>query len=512
MKVSDKLIEILEDNGVEHVFGLPGEQILPLYESLSHSNIEHILVRHEQSAAHAADGYNRSSGKLGVCISTASPGALNLVMGVACAFKDNVPMLVITGDNSTDIKYKDYFQSFNLYDVFKNITIKSYDPRDGNEAVANLIEIIQILNEYPCGPIHLNLSKNILLEDYVDFEKNNYVHVYDEVISKDIIEKIENSKRPLLILGSGAHDSGISKIAISNNIPVATSFTGKGIVSEFEKVSLGMLGNRGTKQSEYALDNSDCVIAIGTYLSERTLKKDIYDKLIHVNIDKKVLKGNMSICMPGKLFVEKINFPKVNNWLEEILKIKNNEVEGINDNSKPLRMPSAISSILKYSKNSIILGDAGSHIIWTMLLTKCQKPGQLIFSGALAPMGYSIPAAIGATMATGENIIIINGDGDFQMNIQELITIKEYNLPITICILDNSGLGFIKEAEKNIYQMEPFAVDLVNPDFVEIAKAYGIDGVKVSSKEELEKVMSNIPNKPYVIEIIVKWEEVPSIN
>ena len=147
-----------------------------------------------------------------------------------------------------------------------------------------------------------------------------------------------------------------------------------------------------------------------------------------------------------------------------------------------------------------------------MLLTKCQKPGQLIFSGALAPMGYSIPAAIGATMATGENIIIINGDGDFQMNIQELITIKEYNLPITICILDNSGLGFIKEAEKNIYQMEPFAVDLVNPDFVEIAKAYGIDGVKVSSKEELEKVMSNIPNKPYVIEIIVKWEEVPSIN
>ena len=512
MNVAAKLIQILEENHVEHIFGLPGEQILPFYNELANSKIKHILVRHEQSAAHAADAYRRSSNKLGVCMATASSGALNLVMGVATAFKDHVPILVITGDNPTTNKYSDEFQSFPLSDVFSKITFRSYDPQTGSEAIANLIEIMQIFQREPNGPIHLNLSKNILLEDDYKIPQVNYEPIYHYGDIEKAYQKIKNSKKPLLILGSGARDSKIEKLAIENNIPTCTTFPAKGIISEYEKNSLGLIGNRSNNQGKYALKHSDCVIAVGTRLSERTLKEDISDKLIHVNIDKNVLKGDLAIHMDCKVFAEELEFPNALNFLEEILNINpEDEVDEINDKSQPLRPPSVINSILKSSKDAIIVSDAGSHTTWTTLLTKCSFPGQLLFSGGLAPMGYGLPAAIGASIATDKSTVLINGDGDIQMNIHELATLKEYDLAVCVCILNNSSYYAIKQTQKNLYNEEPFEVDLNNPDFIKIAEAYSIPAKKVTSKEDLEETVNEAINlrKPYLIEIIVKEEDIP---
>lgn len=512
MNVAEKLVQILEENDIEHVFGLPGEQILAFYKALDKSSIKHVLLRHEQAAAHAADAYSRSSKKLGVCISTASPGALNMVMGVATAFKDNVPILVITGDNSTDIKDSQEFQSFPLARVFENITFKNYDPKNGQEAIANLIEIMQIFKREPSGPIHLNLSKNILMEDVEIIPEVNYVPIYSYPNLEEVYKKIKNSKKPLLILGSGARDSGIDKLASESNVPTATTYPGRGIVSELETVNLGLIGNRGNERTRYALANSDCVIAIGTRLTERTLKEDISDKLIHVNIDSDVLQGKFKLHMDSGVFTEDLELPDSEKWLEEILDVEvDSDIDGILDESLPLRAPSAIYSILNSVTEEIIVSDAGAHTTWTTLLSECIKPGQLLFSGGLAPMGYGLPAAVGAAFANSQNIVLINGDGDFQMNMQELATVSENNLPVTICILNNSSYSVIKQTERNVYEMDPYEVDLFNPDFVEIAGSYGIEAVRVTAKSEVESEVSKGLNmdKPYLIEIIVKEEDIP---
>lgn len=514
MNVADRLVQVLEEAEVKHIFGIPGEQILPMYDAIEDSSIEHILVRHEQAAAHAADAYYRSSGKFGVCISTAAPGALNFVMAVATAYKDNVPMLIITGDNPTPIKHLDYFQSFPLSKVFKGITFKSYDPSNGSEAIANLKEAIAILNHEAKGPIHLNLSNNITQELEFNEEEVNYIPDYDYNNIGKANKLIKESRKPFIILGSGAINSNINKIVNENSIPVSTTFAGKGIIDEKKEINLGLIGVRGSKKSDYALKNSDCVIAIGTRLSERTIKDfgAIRNKLIHVNIDKDKLKGNCQIHGDAQIFLNRAKFNKVN-WLDEILNqnIQEEKVEGIEDEAIPLKPQSAINSVLKIAKNSIIVSDAGSHTTWTTLLAKPDSFGKLLFSGGLAPMGYGLPAAIGATIANpNEKVILICGDGDIQMNIQELATIKQYNLPIIIVVLNNNEYGIVRQFEE-VYGMEPYQVTLENPNFIKIAAAYGIDSVKIDSKEYLEDFMKIAMNldQPIFIEVNVAKEDIP---
>ena len=505
MNVAERIINILENNSIKTIFGIPGEQIMPLYQALQKSDIKHILVRHEQAAAHACDGYYRSSGKFGVCIATASPGALNLVMAVATAFKDNIPMLVITGDNPVENKFNDYFQSFPLNEVFKPITFRSFDPLTGSEAISNFKEALFLLNNNPQGPIHINLSKDILLEE-------NYIE-QDSKLNCDFDRKnhLIDSERLFFIVGAGAITEAelINRIAIENSIPIATTFSSKGIIDENNKVNLGLIGNRGTKKSDYAFENADCIIALGTRLSERTIKK-IDDRIIQVNINPNHLVSNNNINCSVREFLDNLEFENYESWLDEILDIKEDlEIDGVDDESLPLRPPSAIFTILDNFKDNIIVSDAGSHTTWTTLLKKSDKFGKLLFSGGLAPMGYGLPAAIGASIANrNERIIVINGDGDFQMNIQELATIKQYDLDILIFVLNNSEYGIIHQTQKNVYNMDPYEVYLENPDFIKLAKSYGIDGVRVDSKKELEKVCKSVRG-PFVVEVPVAYEDIP---
>lgn len=507
MNVADNIVKILEEEGIENIFGIPGEQIMPVYKALSESNINHILTRHEQAAAHAADGYYRSSGKIGVCIATASPGALNFTMAVATAFKDNVPLLILTGDNELKYRGSDHFQSTPQVDIFKNITRASYNPLNGTEAMYVLRAAIYELKTIPKGPIHINLSKDILLqEDFDDFE---LCYLCEEDLSNisKAQELINASEKPLLILGAGAisQKENIEMLAHMYQIPVTTTFHAKGIISEEDEINLGIIGIRSTPRSKYAIENADCVIALGIKASERTLP-EIPKNLIHVNINKDVLTGNCPIQGKVEDFLLKISFKKAE-WLCEILEINNKiEIEGLDVDFKP---QASIKRILDKFNDNIIAADAGSHTTWTTLLKKSLKPGQLLFSGSMAPMGYCLPAAIGAAIATDEKIIVINGDGDFHMNLQELATIRENNLNIIIFILNNSEYGIIRQWQESIYGMKPYQVKLNNPDFTKLASSYGIDAIKVDNLADLELILEKELTGPLVVEVIVESEDIP---
>lgn len=507
MNVANGIVKILEEEQIDTVFGIPGEQIMPIYEALSNSNINHILTRHEQAAAHAADGYFRSSGKIGVCIATASPGALNFTMAVATAFKDNVPILILTGDNDLEFRGTDHFQSTPQVEIFKHITRASYNPLNGTEAMYVLRAAIYELKTIPKGPIHINLSKDVLLED--DFNDFDLCYLCEDDLSNitRAQELIDKSKRPLFILGAGAitQKDAIERIVEKYKIPVTTTFHAKGIISESNDLNLGLSGIRSAPRAKYAFENADCIIALGIKASERTLPV-IPDNLVHVNINKDVLIGNYPIHGKVEDFLAEIRFKEVD-WLSEILEIDNDiEIEGVDDDLKP---QAAIKRILNKFSDNIIVSDAGSHTTWTTLLKKSSKPRQLLFSGAMAPMGYGLPAAIGAAIATGEKIITINGDGDVQMNIQELATLKENNLDVIVFILNNSEFGIIKQWQEDIYGMDPYQVSLNNPDFVKLASSYGIDAVRVDSLDDLELILEKELTGPLVVEVVVESEKIP---
>lgn len=540
MNTAEALIKLLEKEGIDCVFGHPGEQILPFYKALSKSEIKHVLTRHEQGAAHACDAYGRSSGKYGVCVSTAGPGAMNLVMGVATAFKDSVPMLVITGDNDYSTFVDDKFQSFPINDIFSKITVKSFHPHTGRVAIRYMKEALEILKKYPKGPVHINLSKDILLDEDLgdildrDFE---FIPNFDNLDDKfeEVIEKLNNSKRPLIIAGTGVIWGNsidlLEELSKEYNIPITTTYQSKGIISEEDELNLGIVGLRGDTCSDYAFLNSDCILVLGSRLSERTIAKaenyyKFKSKIIHINIDKKCLNGKLNICQDVYNFLEcLLNYNSLfksytldvaNKWIDEIY--QNYEemiVDGINDDEceySLLRPPYVINKIINKFKGSYFLSDAGTHTTWTTLLSKSDKFGKLLFSGGFGPMGYGLPGAIGVAFAhPQEKVVVICGDGDIQMVSQELATIVEYNLNISIFIINNSQLGIIRQWEDTIYDFdEHYQVDLKNPDFVKLADAYNLKSFYVDNKDSLSLAIDeSYKIGPCLVDVNVIQEDIP---
>ena len=508
MNVAERLVEILEENRITHIFGIPGEQIMPMYKALSSSNITHVLTRHEQAAAHAADAFTRTSDTIGVCMTTAGPGALNLVMAVASAFKDSIPMLVLTGDNELDKRNENTFQSFPLRDIFSNITYENYSPLNGSEAVFALKAALYALKNNPKGPIHINLSKDVLLSE--DFEDFDLCYLCESDLSSlDAAQNlILKSEKPIFVLGSGAVSQAeeIKMLAESYRIPVATTFNARGIISEDEDINLGLVGIRSTPRARKAMAESDCVIALGSIACERTFPDLDEDRFIHVNINESVLKGKYQIQGDVGEVIATLKFNRVS-WLDELLEIDNTvAVEGVNEEFKP---QAVIKRIFDAFPDDIFVSDAGSHTTFEMLLYNARYPNHLLFPGASAPMGYGLPAGIGAAAATGERIIVFNGDGGFQMNIQELATLKERNLNVIIFILNNSELGIIRQWQEDFYDMDSYQTDLANPDFLRIAQSYAIDGVRIDNLKDLDDFLKNDLKGPLVVEIIVDKENIP---
>ncbi|WP_407416184.1 thiamine pyrophosphate-binding protein [Methanobrevibacter sp.] len=511
MNVAERLVEILEENGITHIFGIPGDQIMPMYKALSESSINHILTKHEQAAAHAADAFTRTSDTVGVCMATAAGGALNMVMATAAAYKDNIPMLILTGDNDLNLRDENVFQSLPLRDVFSNITQENYSPLNGSEAVYALKAALYGLKNNPKGPIHINLSRDVLMsEDFIDIDLC-YLCESDLSSIDDAQELISKSKKPLFVLGAGAisQAENIKMLAESYGIPITTTFNARGIISEDDPINLGMVGFRATPRARKAIELSDCVIALGSIASERTFPDIDEDKFIQVNINRDVLKGKYRIQGSVEDVIMSLEFRKVD-WIDGLLAIDNSiSVEGIDDEMKP---QSAIKRIIESFEGDIIAADAGSHTTWAMLLYRAKKPNHFLFPGATAPMGYGLPAAIGASIATGRRVINISGDGDIQMNIQELATLKENDLDVIVFILNNSEYGIIRQWQEDFYDMEHYQTDLANPDFVKLAAAYGIDAVQVNTLEDLEYLLKKDLKGPLVVEINVDKENIPLPN
>ena len=431
-----------------------------------------------------------------------------MVMAVASAFKDNIPMLILTGDNVLERRDENMFQSLPLREVFSNVTHENYSPLNGSEAVFALKAALYGLKNNPKGPIHINLSKDVLLsEDFIDVDLC-YLCESDMSSLDGAQELISKAEKPLFVLGAGAipQAENIKTLAELYQIPVTTTFNARGIISEDEDINLGMVGIRATPRARKAIEESDCVIALGSIASERTFPEIDEDKFIHVNINRDVLKGKYQIQGDVEEVITTLNFNKVD-WLDRLLEIDNEViVEGINDEMKP---QSAIKRIFEAFPDEIFASDAGSHTTFEMLLYNARYPNHLLFPGASAPMGYGLPAGIGSAIATGKKIIVFNGDGGFQMNIQELATLRENNLDVIVFILNNSELGIIRQWQEDFYDMDSYQTDLANPDFLKLAASYGIDAVCIDNLTDLENFLKNDLKGPLVVEIKVDKENIP---
>ena len=519
---AEYLVKLLEEHGVEYVFGYPGEQIIPIYEALRKSRIKHVLTRHEQAAVHAADSYARCSGKCGVCLATAGPGAMNLTMGVATAFKDNVPLLVLTGDVPTDVKGLDTFQDLPLNDVFKPITIKSYHARSPEKLENSINEAFMHFDDGVSGPFHIDIPKNV---------QNKPMNISHKVIHTkkikspnesdiiDMIKRIEESEKPLIIAGYGIIYADaikeLEEFMKKTEIPLTTTWTARGIITEKYEQNLGLTGTRGTKKANYASEHADLILALGTRLSERTTSHINTENIIQVNTNPEHNKAKTFHNNNIKEFLQEINKKEIktniHKWTNRI-NLQQEKPRKIQEQTTKLHPETVIKNILQHvHKNITLTIDAGTIPTYFTIDSTVEKYGQILFSGGLGPMGYAIPSAIGATYTRSEDVIIaVTGDGALQMTIEELAVINTYKLPIIVIIINNNLLGIIKQWQ-DMENLPKYQVTLENPDFIKIANAYNIEADNITSIEELnEKLAKAIEEKkPHLFNIEVADVPIP---
>ncbi len=517
MKGSQLLINKLKENGVKTIFGYPGGVLLPFYDALYESDIEHILVRHEQAAAHAADGYARASGQVGVCLATSGPGATNVTTGVATAHMDSSPVVVLTGQVPTQAIGTDMFQEVDTIGITMPISKHNYQPRTPDKIVEAIDKAFYIASTGRPGPVVIDLPRNALEEDINidEFDINTEIPGYKPTKKGNIkqikkaIEVINNSKKPLILAGGGVILSNASEelleFATLTNIPVCTTLMGKGSISEEHPLGLGMIGMHGIETTNKALTECDCLIAIGCRFSDRSVSNSKLfapdATIIQIDVDPAEIGKTISIDIPivgdAKLtlteFINQVESPDRSNWTSHISQIRQDNQPEMSFDNIPLKPQQCIKEIMEaVTENTIITTDVGQNQMWMAHYYKTRNPRTFISSGGLGTMGFGLPAAIGAQFAKPEeNVLSIVGDGGFQMVIQELATIKENDLPIVTCVLNNNYLGMVAQLQRlfndHVYQTK----FTQNPDFVQIAKAYGINGVKVEKPGELKETIQN---------------------
>jgi len=523
LTVAEYLVSRLEDAGVEYVFGYPGEQVLNIYEALRSSGIKHVLMGHEQGAVHAADVYARVTGRCGVCLTTAGPGALNTVMGVGTAYKDNVPLIVITGDVCVDSKGSDHFQDIDLNAVFKPITIKSFYV-SSCEVLDNCIEeIFSSMSDGVTGPFHINIAKDVQNElmntDHRIIRRSKVKGVSEKSIL-DTVRLIDESERPLIIAGSGViYADSVDELKVfvkKTGIPLTTTFHARGVISEDDPMNLGLTGARTTSKAEYATENADLILALGTRLSERTLKHVRCDNIVQVNTNKEHKYADNFHHANVKDFLDNLNkndfMVNTASWLNDISHVHDEINHAVRTNGDLIHPEDAVMEVVNRMDDRVtVVLDAGTTPTYYTINTNVKKPSQIVFSGGLAPMGYALPGSIGASFARPNDIIIAaTGDGAIQMTIEELAVISRYDLPVIIVVINNNLLGIIKQWQ-DMNDYPNYQVKMTNPDFVAIAQAYGIEASNITSLDDfgdrLDKAISD--GKPYLFNVLVGDVPIP---
>ncbi|MTK64943.1 MAG: acetolactate synthase large subunit [Methanobacterium sp.] len=538
MKGGEAIIKSLTDQGVEIVFGYPGGVLLPLYDVIYDSDLKHILVRHEQCAAHAADGFARASGKVGVCIGTSGPGATNLITGIATAYMDSSPILAIAGQVSSNLIGNDAFQEVDTIGITMPITKHNYQPMKANEIPGMIKSAFYIAGTGRPGPVVLDLPKDVQEEEF-EFESAKDIELpgYKPTMKghprqlKRAAKLIKESKKPVILAGGGIILSGATEelLQFANmiNAPVSTSLMGKGSFPEDNPLSLGMLGMHGRKVSNFIVDECDCLIAIGCRFSDRTtgllsgFAKNA--KILHIDVDPAEIGKNVDIDVPivgdaktilGDLITIIDPEPeKKQEWLNYVKDFKNSCIPRLSFNEVPLKPQQVIKELSEaITEDTIVTTDVGQNQMWMAHYFDVKNPRKFISSGGLGTMGFGFPAAIGAKIAKpNDDVIAVCGDGGFLMVCQDLATIKEYDIPVIIVVLDNRHLGMVAQWQKLFYDERMSHTHLgESPDFVKLAESFGVKAERIEKpgemKEAIERAIKS--GEPYLLDVIIDPDEI----
>lgn len=505
------LIESLKKEGVEVIFGYPGGVVLPIFDQLYDAPIRFILTRHEQGAAHAADGYARATGKVGVCLATSGPGAANLVTGIATAYMDSIPMVAITGQVKTFLIGNDAFQEADITGITRPITKHNYLVEDIKDLARIIKEAFYIARTGRPGPVLIDLPVDIQqAETEFRYPEKVEIRGYNPTYAghigqiKRAARALENSTRPVLYVGGGAIISGASdevrELAAKNAIPVTMTLLGLGAFPQTDKLSLGMLGMHGTAYANHAIMESDLIIAVGARFDDRvTGKLDEFAphaKVIHIDIDPASVSKNVEVDIPivgdARNILAQLNKiakpPDTKEWLKRIDEWKKAYPLKYKDDDK-IHPQYVVEEIYNATKGeAIITTEVGQNQMWSAQFYKFTKPRTIISSGGMGTMGYGFPAAIGVQIGKPESIVFdIAGDGSIQMNIQELATAVINKLPVKVAILNNCYLGMVRQWQELFYKKRYSYTSLGGtcPDFVKLAESYGAVGIRVTKKEEV---------------------------
>ena len=539
MRGGEAIIESLKNMGVKTIFGYPGGQTIPFYDMLYDADMDHILVRHEQCAAHAADGYARASGRVGVCLATSGPGATNLVTGIGTAYMDSSPIVAITGQVPTHLIGNDAFQEADIIGITMPIVKYSYQPKNPDMIPSIIKSSFEIASTGRPGPVLIDVPKEVQEGELTEF-KDDLIETpgYNPTVKGNIrqikkaSELIKQSKKPMILAGAGVIISNacceLKKLAETINAPVMTSLLGKGAFDETSDLALGMLGMHGRKVSNDYINESDLLIAIGVRFSDRTTGRlDSFapdTKVIHIDIDPAEIGKNVEVDLPivgdarntlsslNKVLKDYKSSPEVNEGADMIKQKKKELLPRVTYDDVPLKPQTVIKEIAEaLNPEAILTTDVGQNQMWAAHFFDTQKPRKFISSGGLGTMGFGFPAAIGAKVACpDDSVVSINGDGGFLMVCQELATVKEYDIPVIAVVLENRTLGMVYQWQSLLYNERHSQTLLGNsPDFVKLAESFGVNGVRVTKPGETKEALSNAikDNEPVLLNVVIDSEE-----
>ena len=536
------IIKALQEEGVDTIFGYPGGAIIDLYDQLVKTDIRHIMVRHEQGAVHAADGYARASGKVGVCLVTSGPGATNTVSGIASAYMDSIPIVVLTGQVPTSLIGNDAFQEVDIVGITRPCTKHNYLVKNVDDLARVIKEAFHIARSGRPGPVLVDLPKDLLkataqYKPLKEVELKSYNPNYEPNPKQlpKVIDLVKEASRPVIFSGGGVILSRgwkeLREFARKIQAPVTSTLMGLGAFPASDPLWLGMIGMHGTYCANMSTSECDLLIAVGVRFDDRvTGKIDAFApnaRIVHIDIDPTSIRKNIRVSVPivgdcritlhrlnRLLEAEHLGHVKERRepWRRQIEEWKRTKPLAYTLDDRVIKPQYVIEKLFEITKgNAIITTEVGQNQMWTAQYFRFDHPNSFITSGGLGCMGFGLPAAIGAQVACPDKLVVdIAGDGSIQMNIQEMATATQYTLPVKIVILNNGFLGMVRQWQEFFYDRRYACTEMnAAPDFVKLAEAYGAVGLRATKPEEVETVLEKAlsVHRPVIMDFVVEREE-----
>ncbi len=518
------VLKVLQQHGIKHIFGYPGGAIMPIYDAIYDSEVEHFLCRHEQGAAFSAVGYARSTNKVGVCMATSGPGATNLVTGLADALLDSIPVVAITGQVFSSLIGTDAFQEVDVLGMSLAVTKHSFIVEDINDLASTLHEAFELAQSGRPGPVLVDIPKDIQVGS-VDFEPypipSKTIDDFDASKVAQANELIAQAKKPVFYVGGGVGmaeaTSELANLLEQNEIPAIATLKGLGAVQPDYPYYLGMIGMHGTKAANIAVQECDLLICTGARFDDRvTGKLDTFAphaKVIHLDIDKaefgKLRLPDVAIRGDFKRVLPSLSAkPEIAEWQKHVLALKSEHAWRYDAPGEGIYAPALLNELSqKLPRDHVVSCDVGQHQMWVAQHMQFTSPMNHLSSGGAGTMGFGLPAAIGAQIARPDTMsVVVSGDGSFMMNVQELGTIKRFNLPVKIVLIDNQRLGMVKQWQELFFEERYSETNLsCNPDFLTLAKAFAIKSRTIHSKFEISDAIEQMisTDGPFLLHVSI---------